>query len=847
MRPVYKGKGSNNKWTRVRHGVKFVKNEDGQQLHFDHSVEHDDDSIYFAFTYPYTYTMVQEDLDSMTKHNNNLSNPKAIYYTRELLTHSNDGRRIDLVTISASNGASPSGEREPVFNGTGIFPDTDPTGMTRPLWFPDKQILWCSARVHPGEVPAQHTMKGILALLLDKDNLIAQELRHRYVIKIVPMINPDGVFRGHFRLDQHGQNLNRYYSQPSLQIQPSVYAIKQLLDFYASQEKLALYLDLHAHASKRGCFIYGNVMDSIDDQVQNMLYCRLIALNTPNFDYEGCLFSREHMTRIDPGDRGAGLTAEGSGRVSTYLNYNIIHSYTLECNYNVSKTGNEVPETEFNPQGHSTNHQPQSHYSTYPEKYTPSIWQSVGRACITAMLDIRSQNPCGRIPKSKHKTLSRYRHAVLQEVRQRKEYKGQVQRGGRISQFNNKSVSYNQDSKGNISENCLWRRCIKDAGEDSHVCSITEQAPRPIDWSAITPNPGTGSGGNSRNSTSSSHNKAMCKPNSANSSSSNNPNSDANTKMAAPRVTQQSSGSDGMGVLKDDGMGVLKDDGSKTGPIRQRARGGFTEKDSSQSPQQKNLTLHPRHAISTVVDRTMSNQTAEDMQVLGLNNQSQSSIRLVQLMSPQGSLQGDGLRSMSAEGTSPTDAQIRQKHSPGGALRLSGMILMSASHTESGTDDSHPSSGGGMNRANAIGTNRTSPSLSGKATRIGESSSVGKRDIVNAYIKQAGSSKLNTRGLLQELQGMRKSVASNSRNRQVMARRGGNGISGSNSFKQQSGGAQVLDNRSPQKDIHSTLRGLKTKTGIPKLSRLHKGIKLDGSELGRNVQQNPILSPVRKR
>ena len=59
----------------------------------------------------------------------------------------------------------------------------------------------------------------------------------------------------------------------------------------------------------------------------------------------GCLFSKEHMTRIDPGDAKKGLTAEGSGRVATYLSHGIIHSYTLECNYNTSKFANEVPET----------------------------------------------------------------------------------------------------------------------------------------------------------------------------------------------------------------------------------------------------------------------------------------------------------------------------------------------------------------------------------------------------------------------------------------------------------------------------------------------------------------------
>ena len=115
-----------------------------------------------------------------------------------------------------------------------------------------------------------------------------------------------GVYRGHFRMDQMGENLNRYYCKPDLLKQPSIYAAKKLIEHYAKNKKLCFYLDLHAHASKRGCFIYGNVLDNVHDQIQNQLYCKLIAMNTPHFEYEACLFSREHMKRTDPGDLAKG-------------------------------------------------------------------------------------------------------------------------------------------------------------------------------------------------------------------------------------------------------------------------------------------------------------------------------------------------------------------------------------------------------------------------------------------------------------------------------------------------------------------------------------------------------------
>lgn len=41
-------------------------------------------------------------------------------------------------------------------------------------------------------------------------------LRKHFVFKIIPILNPDGVYRGYYRLDTKGQNLNRYYTNPTI-------------------------------------------------------------------------------------------------------------------------------------------------------------------------------------------------------------------------------------------------------------------------------------------------------------------------------------------------------------------------------------------------------------------------------------------------------------------------------------------------------------------------------------------------------------------------------------------------------------------------------------------------------
>ena len=94
------------------------------------------------------------------------------------------------------------------WTGHGLLPE----GSTpRPRSFGSKPVFLLTARVHPGETPASHVLDGMLQFLLKDDDPRAKALRETFVFKLVPMINPDGVYRGHYRADTLGQNLNRFY------------------------------------------------------------------------------------------------------------------------------------------------------------------------------------------------------------------------------------------------------------------------------------------------------------------------------------------------------------------------------------------------------------------------------------------------------------------------------------------------------------------------------------------------------------------------------------------------------------------------------------------------------------
>lgn len=75
------------------------------------------------------------------------------------------------------------------------------------------------------------------------------------------MLNPDGVARGFYRLDTKGLNLNRFYLDPIKSEHPTIWATKKLIVQYANDFKnLFMYVDFHAHASKKGGFMFGNYL-----------------------------------------------------------------------------------------------------------------------------------------------------------------------------------------------------------------------------------------------------------------------------------------------------------------------------------------------------------------------------------------------------------------------------------------------------------------------------------------------------------------------------------------------------------------------------------------------------------
>ena len=232
MTPVFMIPGLTS-WERIRDQPTYSTNENNFCMSFKfRNLEESNHQVLFAFTYPYSYKELQSSLARLERKHSSAhlswetlqSLPQsAAYFHRELAMRSLEARRLDLITISGINNIQR--EKEPSLSN--LFPDQDPT--KRPHKFANKKTVFLSARVHPGETCSSFVMNGFIKFLLSQNDARAAALRSKYVFKLVPMLNPDGVFRGHYRTDTRGVNLNRVYLDPSPSHHPTIYAAKKLI------------------------------------------------------------------------------------------------------------------------------------------------------------------------------------------------------------------------------------------------------------------------------------------------------------------------------------------------------------------------------------------------------------------------------------------------------------------------------------------------------------------------------------------------------------------------------------------------------------------------------------------
>eukprot|EP00903_Cladosiphon_okamuranus_P010151 g9612.t1 len=187
-----------------------------------------DAPYYFAYSFPYTYTDLQRYLYSVERQG-------LPFLRREVLCRTLQERRVELLTITA-----PEGE-----------------AGARPLR--ERKLVFLSARVHPGETPAQFIIHGVIDFLTGQSPR-ARALRGNVVFKIAPMLNPDGVVNGNYRCSYLGFDLNRHWLTPSAWAQPEILSVKSLVTELHRDPSadLDFFVDIHAHSVGTNSFMFGN-------------------------------------------------------------------------------------------------------------------------------------------------------------------------------------------------------------------------------------------------------------------------------------------------------------------------------------------------------------------------------------------------------------------------------------------------------------------------------------------------------------------------------------------------------------------------------------------------------------
>ena len=165
-------------------------------------------------------------------------------------------------------------------------------------------------------------LDGLLEYLLSKE---AEVLRKHFVIRIVPMLNPDGVGFGNYRCSVLGVDLNRKWERPNRFLHPTVFYAKGLIRWMTSERKVALFADLHGHSRKLNAFFYGCAYKNYEQEgrirnAQLRIVPLLCCQKNPHFSSKDSRFGIERCK-------------ESTARVTVFKEFGVMNSFTLECSF----------------------------------------------------------------------------------------------------------------------------------------------------------------------------------------------------------------------------------------------------------------------------------------------------------------------------------------------------------------------------------------------------------------------------------------------------------------------------------------------------------------------------------
>ena len=233
-------------------------------LSFAFSFDREDERYSFALAQPYSLSRYDIYVE-------NLLNEQFDFLQVETLTQTIQNRPLKVLTI------------------------TDPknlrvlaTDQVKP------KVIVIMGRVRASQATSSFVIQGFIDFLTS-DHEIAKSLREHLIFKVIPVVNPDGVFLGNTRGNLLGQDLNRCWLNPNKFQHPTVFALRKMILGLAksSAYDLDMILDIHGHPTQLGLFVIGNAYDDVYRFERHSVFPKILSQICPDYSTENAIYNND--------------------------------------------------------------------------------------------------------------------------------------------------------------------------------------------------------------------------------------------------------------------------------------------------------------------------------------------------------------------------------------------------------------------------------------------------------------------------------------------------------------------------------------------------------------------------
>ena len=114
-----------------------------------------------------------------------------------------------------------------------------------------REVIVILGRQHPPEATGFIALQAFTGRIAAPDDSLSQAFRKKFLILLIPMINPDGVDQGHWRHSAAGIDLNRdwqYFNQPETD------AVRSYVESFMSDDDREILFEIDFHSTQEDLF-----------------------------------------------------------------------------------------------------------------------------------------------------------------------------------------------------------------------------------------------------------------------------------------------------------------------------------------------------------------------------------------------------------------------------------------------------------------------------------------------------------------------------------------------------------------------------------------------------------------